>query len=165
MYICILIQDYHLVMGLSNFLPCRLNAVFLAEKAGFCSSLTPKKQLLKVLMKLRHAFKHQDLGYRFQVAVTQVSRICHYWIDIMPRELLCLIPWPDREIVCLYLPQCFKPAFARAVCIIVCYPTSNITSCQSSNAFFIQRAQCGEVLLGNRLGTIVYVKALGWKGI
>ena len=50
-----------------------LNDVFLAKNDGFCSSLAPKKQFLMVLMKIRHAFKHQDLAYRFQVAVTQVS--------------------------------------------------------------------------------------------
>ena len=74
-----------------------LNDVFLAKNDGFCSSLAPKKQFLMVLMKLRHAFKHQDLAYRFQVAVTQVSRIFHYCrINIMSRELPCLIHWPDR---------------------------------------------------------------------
>ena len=88
-----------------------LNAVFLAENEGFCISLAPKKHFLMVLIKLRHAFKHQDLVYRFQVAVTQVSRIFRYWIDIMSRELLCLIHWPDIEIVRRYLPECFKPAF------------------------------------------------------
>ena len=57
-----------------------LNDVFLAENDGFCSSLAPKKQFLMVLMKLRHAFKHQDLAYRFQVAVTQVSLLDKYYV-------------------------------------------------------------------------------------
>ena len=88
-----------------------LNPVFMAGKSEFCSSLTQEKQILMVLMKRRHAFTHQDLAYHFQVAVAQVSRIFHYWIDLMSRELLCLIHWPDREVICQYLPECFKPAF------------------------------------------------------
>ena len=118
-----------------------LNDVFLAENDGFCSSLAPKKLFLMVLMKLRHAFKHQDLAYRFQVAVTQVSRIFHYWINIMSRELLCLIHWPDREIVRRYLPECFKPTFTRAICIIDCSevviqrPTSLVARAQTYSSY------------------------------
>ena len=64
--------------------------------------------LRMVLMKLRHAFKHQDLAYRLQVAVSQVSGIFHYWINIMSRELLCLIHRPDREIVRRYFARMFQ---------------------------------------------------------
>ena len=66
-----------------------LNPAFLAEKKNACSLMKPNWQLLMVLMKLRHAFKHQDLAYRFDVSVSQVSRVFHYWIDLMSRELQC----------------------------------------------------------------------------
>ena len=92
-----------------------LTPVFLAEKKNACSLMTPNRQLLMVLMKLRHAFKHQDLAYRFDVSVSQVSRVFHYWIDLLSRELQCLIHWPDREVIRQTLPKCFKPGFSRSV--------------------------------------------------
>lgn len=36
----------------------------------------------------------------------------------MSRELKQLIVWPDREILRKSLPECFKPSYARATCII-----------------------------------------------
>ena len=44
-------------------------------------------QLLLVLMKLRLAVPNQDLGYRFRIHATKVSKVFHLWIDTMAREL------------------------------------------------------------------------------
>ena len=38
----------------------------------------------------------------------------------MSRELKQLIVWPDHEILRKSLPECFKPSYARATCIIDC---------------------------------------------
>lgn len=77
-------------------------------------------QLLMVMMKLRHATTHKDLGYQFGVHVSRVSKIFHHWIDIMSRELQQLISWPDHELVHETLPDCFKPKYTRTKCIIDC---------------------------------------------
>ena len=53
-------------------------------------------ELLLVCIKLRLAMPHEDLSYRFRIAVSSVSKIFHRWIDVMPRELHRLICWPDR---------------------------------------------------------------------
>ena len=82
--------------------------------------LTCSDQLLLVLMKLRLAIPNQDLGYRFKIHVTKVSKVFHVWIDIMSRELNQLIVWPDRGSIRENLPDCFKPKYMRTTCIIDC---------------------------------------------
>ena len=77
-------------------------------------------QFLMVLMKLRLAVPNKDLGYRFGVHVTRVSKIFHHWIDIMSRELKQLISWPDHIVSMENLPSCFKPEYKRTKCIIDC---------------------------------------------
>ena len=82
--------------------------------------LSAGDQLVLVMMKLRLATPHKDLAYRFGVHVSRVTKIFHYWIDIMSRELQQLISWPDHELVRETLPDCFKPKYTRTKCIIDC---------------------------------------------
>ena len=82
--------------------------------------LSAADQLLMVMMKLRHATSHKDLGYQFGVHISRVSKIFHHWIDIMSRELGQLVSWPDHELVRETLPDCFKPKYTRTKCIIDC---------------------------------------------
>ena len=51
-------------------------------------------ELLLVCIKLRLAMPHEDLSYRFRIAVSSGSKILHRWIDVMS-ELHRLIYWPD----------------------------------------------------------------------
>ena len=82
--------------------------------------LTIKDQFLLVLMKLRMGFPNKELAYRFGVSLGRVSQIFHEWIDIMARELNQLIVWPERKMIRETLPECFKPKYAQATCIIDC---------------------------------------------
>ena len=54
-------------------------------------------EFLMVLMKHRLATPNEDLGYRFDIDPSQVSRIFHKWIHVMSLELKCLIAWPDPD--------------------------------------------------------------------
>ena len=118
-------QQTHYYTGLISY------AVFnnLSEILGHVLSRNPntskgklsiKDQLLLVLMKLRTGASNKDLAYRFGISPGRVSQLFHEWIDILSRELKQLIVWPDREMLRKTLPQCFKPAYARATCIIDC---------------------------------------------
>ena len=82
-----------------------------------CYDLSAADQLLMVMIKLRHATWHKDFGHRF-VYISWVSKIFQQWIDIMSRELGQLVLWPDHELVCEILPNCFKPKYTRTKCII-----------------------------------------------
>lgn len=82
--------------------------------------LHTKDQFLLVLMKLRLALANDDLAYRFGITRNRVSQLFHEWVDVMSRELKQLIVWPERQMIRETLPQCFKPHYPRATCIIDC---------------------------------------------
>ncbi|XP_065914072.1 uncharacterized protein [Dysidea avara] len=82
--------------------------------------INPSDQLLMVLMKLRPAMTNQDLGYRFNIDMTRVSKNFHLWIDTMATQLTPLVKWPDRGMIRSTLPDCFKPLYSRTTCIIDC---------------------------------------------
>lgn len=84
------------------------------------SALSPTDQFLMVLMKLRLGLHHQDLAYRFNVSCGTVSKIFHDWLDVMARELQCLIRWPSRKEIRRKLPLQFRKSFKRVRCIIDC---------------------------------------------
>ena len=66
------------------------------------------------------AFPNKELCYRFEISPGRVSQIFHEWIDVMARELSQLIVWPDQKMIWKTLPECFKPLYAQATCIIDC---------------------------------------------
>jgi len=82
--------------------------------------IIPSNQLLMVLMKLRQAMTNQDLGYRFGIDMTDVSKIFYLWIDTMATQLNPLVKWPDQGMIRSTLPECFKPIYSRTTCIIDC---------------------------------------------
>ncbi|XP_064185972.1 THAP domain-containing protein 5-like [Anguilla rostrata] len=61
--------------------------------------LTLPEQFLVVLMKLRLGLTHQDLAFRFRVSCGTVSNIFHEWLEVMAKELQCLVRWPSRKYI------------------------------------------------------------------
>lgn len=89
--------------------------------APITSGVTPEKQLLAVLMKLRLGLTHQDLSYRFNCSCGAISVIFHDWLHVMSVRLHCLIHWPSRELVRKNLPNLFRSKLFKGVrCIIDC---------------------------------------------
>lgn len=64
-----------------------------------CQTQSPTlfQEMIMVLMKLRLNVPHQDLGYRFGVSQSTVSRTFAHWLFIMDVRLSPLIRWPERE--------------------------------------------------------------------
>ena len=56
---------------------------------GFGLSVTD--ELVLVLIKLSCAVTNEDLGYRFDVDKTKVTKIFHRWIDVMFQNLKPLV--------------------------------------------------------------------------
>ena len=82
--------------------------------------LTLMDEFLMVLMKLRLNLLNEDLGYRFGVASSTVSRNFHKWLEVMYMRLKPMIRWPDKETVHKTLPNCFKKHYFRVRCIVDC---------------------------------------------
>ena len=89
-------------------------------KKGHHSLLSLKDELLIVLMRLRLNLMLEDLGYRFHVSKSTISRIFQAWIDVMYARLKFLIVWPSRDVVRHNMPQVFKDLYPNYCCIIDC---------------------------------------------
>ena len=50
----------------------------------------------------------------------KITKVFHLWIDVLAVNMKSLIKWPDRGMIVSNLPQCFKPRYSKAVCIIDC---------------------------------------------
>ena len=62
----------------------------------------------------------EDIGYRFSVHRTTVSRNFHKVLDVMDVKLSHLIKWPDRETLRETLPTSFRRFFKKCAIIIDC---------------------------------------------
>ena len=84
-------------------------------------SLTLFQQFLLVLMKLRLNLGDQDLGYRFGIHQSTVSRCLTRVINIMYVRLKPLVKWPQREELMATMPMDFRKHFRKCVIIIDCF--------------------------------------------
>ncbi|XP_063971493.1 uncharacterized protein LOC135158125 [Lytechinus pictus] len=82
-------------------------------------TLTKFQHLILVLMKLRLRLSVIDIGHRFGVTKTTVSRIFLTMIDIMYIRLKPLIVWPEREHLRETMPLSFITHFGKTVTVIV----------------------------------------------
>ena len=102
-----------------------LKAVFKLIEPGIkdhqLSHASRFSQFLIVIMKLHLNLSDEDLGYRFRLSQSTVSK---YWmkvIDIMYVCLKSLVRWPEREQLQQTMPLAFKRHFGKCVCIIDCF--------------------------------------------
>ena len=79
------------------------------------------QQLLLTLMRLRLALQLQDLGYRFGIHPSTMSRIFASVLEVMYVQLKFLIKWPQREILRQSLPMDFRKYYPKCVVIIDCF--------------------------------------------
>ncbi|XP_041366778.1 uncharacterized protein LOC121381518 [Gigantopelta aegis] len=83
------------------------------------TALTKFEKLMLVLMKLRLNLSQQDLGYRFQISESCVSKTFRDVIHIMFVRMKCFIFWPDREELQLSMPMEFRKHFGTKVSVII----------------------------------------------
>ena len=75
-----------------------------------------KLQLTKPWLRLLN----EDLGYKFGVSVSTVSRMFHKWLEVMYITLQLCIRWSDKETVRITLLTAFKKHYSKVCCIIDC---------------------------------------------
>ena len=85
--------------------------------------LTNFQCFLLTLMKLRLGLANLDLGFRFCVHETTVSRILTKWLQIMDIRLSPLIQWPTKEqLKRIPMPWCYRQQYdLRVTSIIDCF--------------------------------------------
>ncbi|CAB3992839.1 uncharacterized protein LOC111330135 [Paramuricea clavata] len=85
------------------------------KKAGRTRKLYGKNEFLLTLMKLRLGLLNQDLGDRFHISTTTVSKILTTWFSFLSADLVPLLLFnPPKEAVQLTLPKSFKTPVVMA---------------------------------------------------
>ena len=83
------------------------------------TKLTPFQEFVRTMVKLSVNTPIEDLGYRFRVSTSTVSRILLKWLRQMDIRLKDLIHWPDRDALQKTMPVCFQESFGKKVAIII----------------------------------------------
>ena len=83
------------------------------------TSLSKFQQFIMTLMRLRLNLTLTDLGYRYHVHESTVSRVFTLWINLMHTRLSPLIRWPEREQLWKTTPLSFRKHFSTKVAIII----------------------------------------------
>ena len=111
----------HFYTGLPNFVTLltifNLLEPFITVTAR--SSLDKFQQFLVFLMRLRLNLTCEDLGYRFGVSKSTISRTFLSILDIAYNRLSFLVRWPDREQLWETTPMSFRKHFGTKVAIII----------------------------------------------
>ena len=84
------------------------------------SKLSSFDMLLMFLIKIRLNLFDDDIGYRYSVHRTTVSRNFHKVLDVMAAKTSNLIKWPDRATLQETMPSSFRRFFKKCCVIIDC---------------------------------------------
>ena len=83
------------------------------------SKLTHFQCFLLSMMKLRLNLSNYDLGFRFNIHETTVSRIIVKWIQLIDTRLSPLIKWPSQEELQKTMPWSFRLSYGLKVTSII----------------------------------------------
>ena len=89
-------------------------------KCGPKRKLAPIDELFMVLVKLKRGSANKDLGERFSVHESHVSRIFITWINALCTILMTIDIWLPRSKIKKHMPSCFKPMYKDVRVIVDC---------------------------------------------
>ena len=150
--------------GLPNWELLSVLYNFIKDNLSPRSSLTPFNQLLVTFMKLR-LNHNEDIGYRFAVHPSTVSRTITAVLDILYGKLKPMIMWPSREDRERTMPMCFRK---HCAVIIDCFemflrrPTDVLSRAQTYSSY--KHHNTDKYLIGiTPQGTVSYISK-EWGG-
>ena len=88
------------------------------EKAGPKRTLSVEEEFFLVLCRFKVGLLEEDLAARFRISQSLVSRIIVTWTKFMYYRFKELEVFPDRQIVELHKPACFKNKYKGTTVII-----------------------------------------------
>ena len=119
-------------------------------------------------MRLRLNLCGQDLGYRFKVHASTISRTFEFVIGLLYAKLKPLIIWPTRDVLKKTMPMVFRKHCPRCVVIIDCFeifvdrPTDLLARAQTYSQY--KHHNTVKYLIGiTPQGTVSYISE-GWGG-
>ncbi len=83
----------------------------------------------------------QDLGYRFKVNSSTISRIFLHVLEVLYIKLKPLIIWPDRDSLKKTMPMVFRKHYPNCILIIDCFeiflnpPTNLLARAQTFSSY------------------------------
>ena len=95
-----------------------VNSTDSKRTSGRTRSLPPLEEFFLVLVRLRLGLFERDLGDRFGISVSTVSRICITWINFLYVKLKEIPMWPKQDSVRACMPSCFKQLYPTTRVII-----------------------------------------------
>ena len=86
------------------------------------NKITPRSQMIIMLMKLRQRFPNKDLAYRYEISISTVSSIINTLIQYLFKVTsgIRVKIFPSRELIQKHLPACFK-SFKNTCVVIDCF--------------------------------------------
>ena len=88
------------------------------DQRGRPRTLSPADELLLTVIKLRHNFPETDLGNRFGVTQSTVSRVFSAVVRCISYTFKELIIWPSRELIDRYMPTAFWTKYPKTQVVI-----------------------------------------------
>jgi len=79
-----------------------------------------RQQFILVLMRLRQNFDLEELAFKFQIDMQNVSVLFSSWIDFMYDRLGNMSVWPHRDIITENMPGNYKSEFPTTFAILDC---------------------------------------------
>ena len=133
------------------------------------TKLSSFQEFMIVMAKLRLDCPLQDFAYRFDVSVATVSRILLKWLTILDTKLRPLIKWPEREVLWIFTPACYRASFGKKVVVIIdCFEVfidrpSNLLGRASTWSSY-KHHNTVKVLLGIAPHGVVSFVSVAWGG-
>ena len=131
------------------------------------STLPAFQHIILTLMRLHLGLFGQDLGYRFGIHRSTVSRIFTTVIDVLYNRLKHLIVWPERDVLRRTLPLDFRKHSPNCVVIVDCFeiftdrPTALLARAQT---YSYKHHNTAKYLIGITPHGIVSFISNGWGG-
>ena len=82
-------------------------------------TLTKEQEFLLCLVKLKMNYQFQDMAYSLGVSCSTVHESFHRTLEVLVARLSFLIMWPEREVLRLTMPVCFRESFGNKFAVIV----------------------------------------------
>ncbi|XP_052224934.1 uncharacterized protein LOC127840563 [Dreissena polymorpha] len=122
-------------------------------------------QFFMFLVKLRLGLFQQDLGVRFGVSQSTVSRIIITWANFLYFQLGSLPIWPSRDQIDMHMPECFKAMYPKTRVVLDCtelkIQTPSAMSLNSEFYSFYKGTNTFKGLIGiSPMGSVTFVSSV-----
>jgi len=93
------------------------------KKCGPVRILSCQDEFTLTLMKLRLGLTNDFLANIWNISAATCSSILNTWIKFLAKQLKCLVFWPSKEQIQMYMPQAVRCKYPNLRCMLDCSET------------------------------------------